>query len=271
MTKLETLQAEQKKIIVEIDDILDKINKSEDVAERVSLTKDLDAKIKSNNDYARDIYVEDAITSGNSETIMMKCLRNPTYDTLRTSEDDDTGSIETVKAAKFIDFTYLHKKAKGGIGKDATWVHVARKFNFLMAIRTFVGISGNKEALEEMIGNYSANMKDVVKGITFEASEDPSNDPGTKPDKFIVSNKTVLNAMKKTITAMIGEEYAKKLISYHVRYLIMAYTQHDRKVVGGGLKTLNDKQFIRVLTDVCLNVMTDGEFKLNIPGAKAKK
>lgn len=266
-TRLDTLKKEADELRALITENVQLANETEDSNELRKALASADENVKKWNEKSKEIYIEDAITAGNSIQIMEKVVLNPNYKRLNVRQDKESGTYQVNESNAFCDLSELNKKAKGGIGHDKNWVHKAAKLNYIVAYRKTEEIHRTKESAIEALKSWE--MKDAARAVLFPAEIDPLKDAENKPKENIISRKNLLAALKLVITDMIGEEYAKKLISCHVSYIENAYCSHDKKTVGGGIKLSNDKQFVRLLADVCYRIMTNTDF--NITGGNIKK
>lgn len=267
-TRLDILKKERDDIRLEITENIELVNETEDLSVSNKALKVIDEKIKAFNAKSKEIYIEDAVTSGSSIQIMNKVILEPRYTTLKLDKDKEIGTYSVGEAQKFIDIAEVHGAAKGGIGVSKDWVYKALKLNYVMAVRTSEEIKKDPDAAKKVMESYE--MKDAVRAVLFPAGIDPLKDADHKPKENIISNKNVVAALKIVIEAMIGKEFADKIISYQASYLTKSYTTHDKKALGGGIKTANDKQFVRILADICYNVMKNEEFAVSIPNCKSK-
>lgn len=242
------------------------INESEDLDETKAYLKKIDEELSKHNEKCGEIYLEKLISSGKSALDIMKdAITEPTYKVIRVNQDRETGSYQVSEVNQFMNAEVVNARAKGGIGKDKNWVFYAHKLNYLMCVRTSTEVLSDDNKRKEIADSYE--MKDAVRGVLFPNGIDPLKDIDHKKD--IISNKNITAALQYVVCAMIGEEFKTSVTSFHARYLCHAYTSHDKKKIGGGLRIANDKQFTRLLMDVCYRIMKKEEFE--IEGGNIKK
>lgn len=266
-TRLQTLIEERNASRSKINRCVQLINEAEDLEEAKSYLKDIDDEIPKHNEKCGEIYLEKLISSGKSSLEMIKdAILEPTYKVVRVNQDRETGNYQVNESSQFMNLEIVNAKAKGGVGKDKNWVYYSHKLNYLMGVRTSTEILSTEEKRKEIAASWE--MKDAVRSVLFPNKIDPLKDIDNKKD--LISNKNITAALQYVITAMIGEEYKTSVTSFHARYVCNAYATHDKKKIGGGLKLSNDKQFTRLLMDVCNRILTGTEFEIEGGNIKNK-
>lgn len=265
-TRLDVLSAEKAEALAKINDYIDVLNETEDLRESKSALASADEQVKLYNKKSGEIYLEMFAGSGKAPLdIMKEHIDDPVYETLSIKLDKEVGTYSTESRNRFMPTENVHSKCKGGIGHDKNWLYYAHKLNYLMACRLTEEVITDEKKRKEIADSYE--MKDAVRAVLFPQEIDPLKDIDRKKD--LISNKNLTAALKYVITAMIGEEFGNKVISYHSRYICNAYAEHDKKKIGGGLKIADNKKFVRLLIDVCYKIMKGEEFEIS--GKSIKK
>ncbi len=151
-------------------------------------------------------------------------------------ENTDIVVRKVVDKVQPIDLLALDKYCSG-IGKDHEWLIKVESFNYRLALRVAEDI--NAKNMAELKATYA------VSAIAKEY------DLGKNP----VSNKTMLATVRAMVTAMIGEEYAPKVLSHDVNYLVLTYSGKDRKSQNT-VKLADHRAFRNLMAEICHNLIT---------------
>lgn len=267
LTRLQTLERDREESRKKIYDAVEIINSSEDLDETKAYLAIINEEVPKHNTKCAEIYLEKKACSGKSALdIMHDIVINQTYETLSVGQNKELGTQEIKAVTQFMSAENVHAKVKGGIGADKNWVFYAHKLNYLVAVRLAKACMEDEKEREKIATSYE--MKDAVRAVLFPDKIDPLKDIDHK--KEIISNKNVLAALKYVIAAMLGEEYKPMVTSYHANYILNAYAEHDKKNLGGGLKIRKDKQFTRLLMDVCYLIKEHKTCKISGGNLKSK-
>ena len=264
LTKVEVLTNEVGDARAKLSELTEALNESESLTESKALLNEIDTLLKTHNEKSKELYIEDALTKGNSFEIMRHVCLSPTYKICAVPLDKESGTYSVKESAQFINAEVVHKRAKGGIGVDKNWIFYAHKLNYLICVRVAHEVMGDEEKKKQIAASYE--MKDAVRSVLFPDNVDPLKDIDEKKD--LISNKNITVALRYVVSAMIGKDFGDKMISRHSRYLANAYATHDRKEIGGGLKLVNDKQFTRLLMDICYRLLTNTDYEIKVPNIK---
>lgn len=153
---------------------------------------------------------------------------------LKATADKDSGIIirSIIDTQAPIDLGDMHKKL-GGIGHDTNWIYTAETFNYHLTIRAAerVGATVN-------IGKYALNRASFKRDL----GKDPC------------SNTQMLKTLKIVISEMIGEEFAGKVTSHDVNYLVDVYA-NDSKKSKTAITAANHKTLRSYLKKVCYRIL----------------
>lgn len=167
---------------------------------------------------------------------MQFAVRRFYYPTIKLKEvkDKDSGIVirSIADAEAPIDLGDMHKKL-GGIGHDTNWIYTAEKFNFHLTLRA-----------AERVGAKVKSDAYQMKKISQERSL--GKDPCT--------NTQMLKTLRIVISEMLGEEFASKVTSHDVNYLVDVYS-NDNKKSKTGITAANHKTLRQYLKKVCYRVL----------------
>lgn len=239
------------------------MTKEERLAKMVELKAAAEEKVKAYNAAMLDEKFADAAKvdeelaeviadySGHAQTIafdMCKAASDPmlaavtalSFSVIATKDTKEGESKipirQLVEKEKQIDLAKLHKYC-GNIGKDKNWLYKAEKFNCLLTAQAAIDL-GVKN-LKEINDSYA--MAEISKNI----------DLGKNP----TSKTQILKTLRGIITAMIGEEFANKVTSHDVNFLLMVYAKKSRKALT--VTTANHKTLRGFLAEICHRVVLD--------------
>ena len=163
-----------------------------------------------------------------------------TYEVIAAKDNKVEGSDIPRKSIEFkdraIDLGKLHKAISGGIGADKKWIYKAEKFNCLLTAQAAKDLGIDPKAI-----NDSYAMAEIARDI----------DLGKTP----TSKTNILKTLRGIIAAMIGEEFAKKVTSHDVNFLLMVYAKKSRKALT--VTTANHKYLRGFLAEICHRVVLD--------------
>lgn len=153
---------------------------------------------------------------------------------LKATADKDSGIIirSIIDAQTPIDLGDMHKKL-GGIGHDTNWIYAAEKFNYHLTIRA-------AERVGATVKSDAYQMKKVSQ----------ERDLGKNP----CSNTQMLKTLQLIITMMLGEEFAGKVTSHDVNYLVDVYS-NDSKKSKTAITAANHKTLRSYLKKVCYRIL----------------
>ena len=84
-----------------------------------------------------------------------------------------------------------------------------------------------------------------------------------------VSKTTLKKVVPEIVGAMIGAEYAERVLPCDIAHLIEGFSKDDNKS-SLNTKTASTKQTIKLLTDICHRVLTDGFYTIDSKQIKVK-
>lgn len=215
------------------EDLLEKSENSESVAEKKTLDEDLEQAIGYFKNTSKAASYAAAKASGDP---MKYAVREFFYPVIKVKEDKDkeSGIItrSIVDAVAPIDLGDMHKKLNG-IGADKNWLYMAEKLNYYLTIRAAQRVGAN-------IKHDSMTMKDISREI----------DLGKNP----CSNTNMLRTLQAIITAMLGEGF--KATSHDVNYLIDVYA-NDVKKSKTAISAANHRTLRGYLKKVCYRILNN--------------
>ena len=172
---------------------------------------------------------------------MLAAIDEFTYGVFKFVEEVEEGKkfpiASLAPTSKPIDLLQLHKFIDGGIGQDKNWPYIVEAFNAKLTARVGVAIGLDPEKISD-----SYAMSNIARDI--ELGKNPT------------SNTNLLKTMRSVVTAMVGEEFGKKVTSHDVAYLLECYSKKSRKALT--LTVANHKGLRAIMTDVC-RAVTHGE------------
>lgn len=186
-----------------------------------------------------------------SDDPMLYAVQHPTYFIQQAKDDKQSKDIvpplvlEPVE--RTIDLLQLHKHIPDGIGRDKKWPYIVEAFNSKLTARTAEEIGLNPK---EIVDSYA--MSSISREI----------DLGKNP----TSNTNLLKTFRSVIASMIGEEYAGKITSHDVAFLIKGYTKKSRKALT--LTVANHKTLRASMLDACRHIVNGEEYALDYKRSK---
>lgn len=230
--ELKTTNLEEIRAIAE--ELLEKSEASEDVAEKRAIDTDLEQCVNYYTAVSKEACYDAAKKSGDPMKFAIIEFFFPIIK-VKENKDKETNIVtrSIVDAVKPIDLGDLHKKL-GGIGTDTKWIYLAEKMNYFLTVRA-------ADRVGATVKNDSFRMNEIARAI----------DMGKTP----CSNTNLLKTLQSVITAMLGEEY--KATSHDVNYLVDVYS-NDNKKSKTGLTAANHKTLRNYLKKVCYRILTNG-------------
>lgn len=106
----------------------------------------------------------------------------------------------------------------------------------------------------ETAASIGKSDKDFLADLTrfFKLSDEAKNAP--KPSK-----RSTTTIIKEVVASMIGEEYSKLVVAADVNKFICGFSQ-DNKRNRTEIQTGNMRQTVKLLTDICHRLLTEGEY-----------
>ena len=145
---------------------------------------------------------------------MMTAIRTLQFDAIRTkltkNKEEGTEIMTIEPTKKPIDLLRLQDKAGRCIGKSEKWHFMIEKFNLLLTCKVACSIGADPTEIHSSI-----YMSEVAKDIRL----------GKSP----VSKSNLRRTLGAIIAAMIGDEYAEKVLSCDVNYLLTIYTKKGNR------------------------------------------
>lgn len=187
-----------------------------------------------------------------TEDPMLGAVLRLTYPTIKAKDAKKGESAVAQKtiedSEKTIDLRKLHKYC-GGIGTCQDWIYSVEKFNFLLTLRT----------AEEL------GIRDVTTiNDSFAMSElSRQRDLGQNP----CSNTKILATYRRIIGEMIGEEYAKKITSHDVAFLLKVYNKKGKAALA--VNCANHRYLTSYIAETCHKILTEKEYIVEFKAKKA--
>lgn len=243
IAKLAELRSKAEELVKDYNDAF----QSKEFDKSAKLENEIAETVKKHTSVARAICFDDC---KNTDDPMLTGVTMLTYesiavkDTKKKEGDIEFVVREIVTKDRPIDLLKLHTHCDG-IGKDANWMHIVQKMNFLLTAQKAVDLGINPKAI-----NDSYQMSEIAKG--FDMGKNPT------------SKTNLLKTLQTVVTAMIGEEY--KPTSHDVNYLMSIYAKKNRNALS--VTCANHKNFRNFIAEICHRIVTDKGYNVNY---KAKK
>lgn len=193
----------------------------------------------------REMCFEDCRSTDDPMLAAVKTLSYVTIGVKDEKKGDDATPVRIiVDKDRQIDLLKLHRFC-GSIGKDADWVNIAQKMNFLLTAQKAVDLGINPKAINDCYA-----MSEIAKQY----------DMGKNP----TSKTNLLKTLQKVVTAMIGPDY--KVTSHDVNFLMSVYSKKNRKALT--VTCANHRYFRNYLAEICHRVVTQKQYAIDY---KAKR
>ena len=124
---------------------------------------------------------------------------------------------------------------------------MVEKFNMLLTAQKAVDLGINPKEI-----NDSYAMSEIAKGW----------DLGKNP----ASKTNILKTLRGIVTAMLGEEFANKVTSHDVNFLLSVYSRKSRKALT--VTCANHKYMRGYVMEICHRVVTDKGYEVDYKKAK---
>ena len=210
----------------------------------------------------------DALKS--KKNIMLEAAKVLSFGTYRLKNDKDKSKKDCIIKAlepskKNIDPKRLHDYVQGGIGRDANWVDLLQKLNFLLTSRRAVELGIDPEEVHD---SYDMSVEaDKITSLMFDAKKYDK----TTADDILRSD------MQAAVDAMIGDLFIGKgkdkvkveLADTLVNYMLMIYQKKDKKKALSVTCAKHDT-FREYMLEVCHRMAFGTEFTLNYQHKKVK-
>lgn len=138
--------------------------------------------------------------------------------------------------------SYCKKKIGKGIGHADGWLYAIEKFNLLMTCQKAIDLGIDPTTI-----NDSYAMSEIARGY----------DLGKNP----ASKTNLLKTMRAIVTAMLGEEYANKVVSHDVNFLLSVYSRKSRKALT--VTVANHKYLRGYLAEICHRAVTGKSYAID--------
>lgn len=221
-----------------------KFNDCEDRTEADRLDSEIKELQKAYNDASRCLVMLGCIES-EEDTISAAC-RIRVYPVIKVSAkrlDSGAKMYEVSPDIKLIDLTSFNKTV------ISAWFYRAELLCQMLT----------REAASAL-GYDKARIGDMMK--FFKISEEAAS-----AEK--VSKTTLKKVVPEIISRMIGEEYAEKVVPADINHLLYGFTKDDNKA-SLNTKTASTKQTVKLLTDICHRILTDGFYTIDSKQVKIK-
>jgi len=190
----------------------------------------------------RDMCFEDCKASGDPMLAAVRMLSYMTIGVKDTLEGESKTPVRTVvEKERAIDLLKLHKYCDG-IGVDKNWMYMVEKFNMLMTAQKAVDLGIDPKGISD-----SYAMSEIAKG--FDLGKNPA------------SKTNLLKTLRNIVSAMIGEEFAKKVTSHDVNFLLSVYSRKNRKALT--VTCANHKYMRGYMAEICHRVVTDKQYEVD--------
>ena len=190
----------------------------------------------------RDMCFEDCKATGNPMLAAVRMLSYMTIGVKDTLEGESKTPVrQVIEKERAIDLLKLHKYCEG-IGVDKNSIYMVEKLNLLMTAQKAVDLGIDPKGISD-----SYAMSEIAKG--FDLGKNPA------------SKTNILKTLRNIVTAMIGEEYAKKVTSHDVNFLLSVYSRKNRKALT--VTCANHKYMRGYMAEICHRVVTDKQYEVD--------
>lgn len=207
--------------------------------ESVAIDAEIASTINEYTSIVREMCFEDC---RNSDNPMLSAVRMLSFMTIGVKDELEGETKIPVRSViekeRQIDLLKLHKYC-GGIGADKNWVFMVERFNMLMTAQKAVDLGIDPKAI-----NDSYAISEIAKAI----------DLGKNP----TSKTNMLKTLRDVVSAMLGEEFAKKANSHDVNFLLSIYSRKNRKALT--VTCANHKYMRNYMAEICHRIVTDGTY-----------
>ncbi len=190
----------------------------------------------------RDMCFEECKASGNPMLTAVRLLSYVTIGVKDTLEGESKTPVrQVIEKERQIDLLKLHKYCEG-IGEDHNWLYMVEKFNMLLTAQKAVDLGIDPKGISD-----SYAMSEIAKG--FDLGKNPA------------SKTNILKTLRKIVSAMLGEEYANKVTSHDVNFLLSVYSRKNRKALT--VTCANHKYMRGYVMEICHRVVTDKKYEVD--------
>lgn len=178
---------------------------------------------------------------------MIAAAKMLTYETIGVRDTMQGETKTKIKVREFVEHREKQidplrlQKFCGEIGEDKNWSHMIERFNMLLTAKKAVDLGIDPTGI-----NDSYAMSDIARNL--------------KMGKTPTSNSQILNTLRTVVSAMIGEEYAAKVTSHDVNFLISIYSKKSRKALA--VTCANHKYMRGYLMEICHRVLTGKSYSV---------
>ena len=237
-------------------------DKAEDAA---NLDTKIEEEVKEHASIAQMLCFDGCVKA---EDPMRAAVLTMCYKTIGFKDEiEEDGAKKTVKRVfdgdkvKMIDLRKLDKFSRdrklGGIGKDANWIYKVDRLALLLSLNHAVEVGKGKAFIEEMSDCYA--IKEAAKNIDFKAANPKAGTP--------ISNTNLQKAMQEVVTAMLGEEVGKKVVTHDVRFAVKS----TARVSGPkSIKVVTPAQMHKIMLGICNRIVTGSEYDVEYKAIKRK-
>lgn len=252
MTREEYVAA-QAEYLAKAEEAVSAYNQASDTTAANAAESAAKAAIKSANDCALRVFLLDCIAAGAgtedataaAHAVMVKACTDHTYKIHAltvSAAADDVKTATIVPREKVVDLTKFNRAVV------SQWFYRAEILTDFLTRDIATGIGYSAQRLNDAMRFFK---------LSKEAAAAPK-----------VSKSTLKKVVPEIIGAMLGAEYAEKVIAADVNYLL------DKFVVGGKsmvVKVASIKQTVGLLADIAHRVLTDGFYTVEGKELKEKK
>lgn len=237
----EAIKAEKS---AQLNRVVSQFNDCDDKTEADKLEAEIKELQKAYNDASRCMVMLGCIEA-EEDTIVAAC-RTRVYPVIKVSAkrlDSGAKVYEVSPDLKLIDLTSFNRTV------IAAWFYRAELLCYMLT----------KDAASSL-GYDKARIGDLMK--FFKISEEAAN-----ADK--VSKTTLKKVVPEIIARMIGEQYEESVVPADINHLLYGFTKDDNKA-SLNTKTASTKQTVKLLTDICHRILTDGFYTIDSKQVKVK-
>lgn len=219
-----------------LDSLIEKFNEAEAAADAVKIEDSIKESKKQFNEYSQSLVLTRCLEDDNPTLAACKVSVFPSVIT-KTRKDDAGNKTMTVE-----DSTDLLDLTRFSTAITKEWRYKAELLCLFQTKDTAASIGRSDK-------EYLADLTRFFK-LSDEAKKAPK-----------ASKRSTTTIVKEVVSAMIGEEYGKMVVAADVNKFICGFT-NDNKRNRTDIQTANLRQTVKLLTDICHRILTDGQYKV---------
>lgn len=233
---------------------VEKRNNTESATELAKLDEEIKKDVKEYNGYGHDLVLLEHLGSPDCIKELCTIRKYDTISTKTTKEESGFRRLSIEDSKSNIDLTKINDtKIK------APWFYKSELFALWVTGETCAELE-----IDGMI-----DQEKFFKDLTgfFKISEEAKK---AAKESGSPSNRAVLEVLRGTVSAMIGEEQGAKVIMPHVRFIKCGLTSVRKNSETGTVRFAKIDEIIGLVTDVCHLILTNKKVQADISKSLSK-